>query len=274
MSDNCIVILTSEINQQNFYRSINLNGSKVHTSPLNKSLEFIEKKKPSLILLDCSSDACRGISVLKNIKTLYTCIPVIFITERASEDIAIEAFRCGARDYMRKPINIDELRKGIERLLSITKTSREKRRLCIMDSAPRNTASQSSHGNLLPASIANVIAYIEGNLNSQISLDSLAKVAFTSKYHFCKVFKKHMGMSPLKYVAFLRVTKAKELLLRDDLNISDVAWEVGFNDLSNFNKHFKKHTGISPSAYKTRGRRPGYSLRRSTDVHLRVVSSN
>lgn len=275
MANDTIIILTAEASQQNYYRSMQVNGNRIHTGSLYTYLELIERNKPSLILLDCSADIRQGITVLTDIKSRYSRIPVIFITERASEDVAVEAFRCGARDFIRKPIDMDELCDGIERLLSIAKSSREKRRLYVIKRGGIRPEALSPKGKILPASIVNVITYIEANLAYQICLDDLAKVYYTSKYHFCKIFKKYMGISPLKYVAFLRVSKAKNLLLRDDLTISDVAWEVGFNDLSNFNKHFKKHTGISPSAYKTNSKRPGHTLGMSrSNVHLRTISSN
>jgi AraC-like DNA-binding protein len=54
----------------------------------------------------------------------------------------------------------------------------------------------------------------------------------------------------MEFVSCLRITRARELLLREDLNISMVALEVGYNDASTFIRHFKKLTGLRPSDYK------------------------
>jgi AraC family transcriptional regulator len=73
-----------------------------------------------------------------------------------------------------------------------------------------------------------------------------------SKHHFCRVFKRHLGISPLQFFIRMRVERAKELLKNRALSVSMVALEVGFNDISNFIKHFKKVTGITPSAFRKR----------------------
>jgi transcriptional regulator GlxA family with amidase domain len=162
----------------------------------------------------------------------------------------IEAFRRGARDYLKKPVNVLELQKSIECILLMKKTQRGQRRSCLMNIYYREISIEDTKKKSLPQNIHSVLRYVDKNLTSQISLEILAKIACSSKYHFCKVFKKHMDMSPLRYVALKRVKKAEELLMYSDMNISEVAWEAGFNDLSNFNKHFKKYTGITPSFYK------------------------
>lgn len=101
-----------------------------------------------------------------------------------------------------------------------------------------------------PQNLLQVIAFIEGNLWSSMELGSLAKKAHLSKFHFCRVFKRHIGMNPMKFVAVLRIERAKELLTSNDKTVSLVANEVGFRDLSNFIRQFKKITGMTPTMYR------------------------
>ncbi len=101
-----------------------------------------------------------------------------------------------------------------------------------------------------PQNLLQVVAFIEGNLWSSMELGSLAKQAHLSKFHFCRVFKRHIGMNPMKFVAVLRIERAKELLTRNDKTVSLVANEVGFRDLSNFIRQFKKLTGVTPTMYR------------------------
>jgi YesN/AraC family two-component response regulator len=250
MSESPIVVLTSQTNNKTYYRSLQYNGNRVQTCLFCESIEFIESNKPHVVLLDCGTDTHSGLNLLREIKSFYSCTPVIFITEVTSEDVAVEAFRCGARDYLKKPVHMPKLQETLECLLMFRKVSREKRQSYFINRSSLKKDTESSSGQLVPANITSVIRYIEVHLTDQISLGQLASIAHVSKYHFCKVFKRHIGMSPLRYVALKRIKKAKELLLHADLNISEIAWEVGFNDLSNFNKHFKKYTGITPTMYK------------------------
>ncbi len=250
MPENSIVIFTSDENNQSCYYSIMKNGASVELLPLLESIDCIDRQIHDLVLLDCGMEVEDGLTVLRDIKTLHPAIPVIFITELNSEESAVNAFRSGARDYLKKPFKTEELEKSMATLLSIKRQSREQRSTCFLHSNNNEEARDIPQNYLYPGNVNRALRYIEYNLTEQISLEKLASVAHMSKYHFCKIFKRYVGMSPMRYVAFNRVKKAKKLLSLSDLNVSEIAWEVGFNDLSNFNKHFKKITGITPTDYK------------------------
>ncbi|HZV82087.1 MAG TPA: helix-turn-helix transcriptional regulator, partial [Geobacteraceae bacterium] len=70
-----------------------------------------------------------------------------------------------------------------------------------------------------------------------------------SKYHFCREFKKSTGMTPMNYLARLRIKRSKEFL-RKNLPVSTIAMKVGFNDLSSFNRHFRKFVGLTPTEFR------------------------
>ena len=94
------------------------------------------------------------------------------------------------------------------------------------------------------------IRFIDENIPNVIHLDMVAKEANTSPYHLCRFFKKHVGISPMKFVTYMRLEKAKGLLGKSDSTISAVASEVGLNDTSSFVKLFKRFTGMTPTGYK------------------------
>lgn len=101
-----------------------------------------------------------------------------------------------------------------------------------------------------PGNINHVIGYIEENLWSPLDLGNLAEKANLSKFHFCRTFKRHVGINPMKFVNVRRIERAKDLLMKSQLSVSLVASEVGFRDLSNFIRQFKKHTGVTPTMYR------------------------
>ena len=78
----------------------------------------------------------------------------------------------------------------------------------------------------------------------------LANQANVSKYHFCRLFKRRMGTTPMQFVLARRIIRAKELLRREGLTISMVAAEAGFSELSSFTEQFKKFTGKTPTQYR------------------------
>jgi len=71
-----------------------------------------------------------------------------------------------------------------------------------------------------------------------------------SRFHFCRVFKRHLKQSPISYLIGLRIERARNLLKTTDLSMSEVAALVGFNDISNFSRMFKELNGVSPSRFR------------------------
>ncbi len=96
-----------------------------------------------------------------------------------------------------------------------------------------------------------ITAYISDNLSEPIGLDELAALAGISPYHFARSFKKATGLSPHQYIIHCRMQKAKQLLLKSKLSITDIALDVGYKDVSNFINAFRKAVGTSPKKYRS-----------------------
>ena len=94
------------------------------------------------------------------------------------------------------------------------------------------------------------VRYISENLSSDITLAEIASVACLSPNYFVRKFKAKFGVSPLKYVAMMRMERAKTLLRDKSLSVTEVMTSVGFCDSAHFSKAFKAFAGYSPRAYK------------------------
>lgn len=95
-----------------------------------------------------------------------------------------------------------------------------------------------------------VIAYIHQNIYEPLSLLKLAGHVAYSPYHFTRIFKERVGLSPLYYVSSLRIQKAKELLLRTDLSVRDIGLEIGQQSLGTFTSRFTERVGMTPSEFR------------------------
>jgi len=89
-------------------------------------LEIVRRDPPDLILLDLQMPRLDGMGVLEALQRERLDIPVILMTFHGSEDIAIEVFRMGVRDYLKKPYTAEEMLNAIERSLSEVRLRREK----------------------------------------------------------------------------------------------------------------------------------------------------
>lgn len=94
------------------------------------------------------------------------------------------------------------------------------------------------------------LAFIQQNLDKEISIKELADKACLSSDHFTRSFKKSVGIAPLDYVNQKRVEKAQLLLATTNLPLKEVLVKTGFNSASYFNRIFRKLTGSTPLGYR------------------------
>lgn len=93
-----------------------------------------------------------------------------------------------------------------------------------------------------------VIHYVAEHYTEPITLSDLAQTVFLSTHYLCRLFKQVCGVSPMEYVANLRMTKAKELLIQG-LSVEQTCEQVGYGNFSHFSRQFRQKVGISPRQY-------------------------
>ena len=100
--------------------------------------------------------------------------------------------------------------------------------------------------------ITKALLFINLNFAKQITLDEISSKCAMSKYHFARTFKRVTGITFRKYHNKTRVEASKILLKKQELNITEICYAVGFNDASYFSRVFRKFEGVSPALYKKR----------------------
>lgn len=95
--------------------------------------------------------------------------------------------------------------------------------------------------------LALVLDLIENDLSQDLSLKILAATAGLSEYHFLRMFKQSTGYTPHQYVISQRIERAKELLKKTDMSITEIAYLLGFSSSAHFTHHFRRKTGVTPS---------------------------
>ena len=93
-------------------------------------------------------------------------------------------------------------------------------------------------------------SYIDNNLDSELTLGSLARKSFYNPSYFSRVFKQHFGTSLTEYVGRRRIEYAVKLLLKTDLSVDEIARKSGFTERSTFYHAFSRYTGKSPTDYR------------------------
>ena len=100
--------------------------------------------------------------------------------------------------------------------------------------------------------IGEAISHLERNIHREVNLEELASIAHMSQRSFLRVFQSATGTSPLAWVIAQRINRACHLLRHTDRRVTEVAFDVGFNDSNYFSRQFRKIAGLSPRDYRLR----------------------
>jgi len=98
--------------------------------------------------------------------------------------------------------------------------------------------------------INRVFEFIDENLESDLSLNTVSEIAFFSPFHFHRVFKFITGETPNEYVTRRRIEKSASDLLHKNITATEIAHKYGFSDNSSYSRTFKKYFGVSPTEFK------------------------
>ena len=108
-----------------------------------------------------------------------------------------------------------------------------------------------------PPFITRAKQLIRERFAEDLSLRMISSAVNTSRFYFCKQFRKATGLSLTEFVSRIRIEKAKNLLLNRNLRVSEIAYAIGFQSLTHFNRAFKRIVGRSPTAYRSLLPSPG-----------------
>lgn len=105
-------------------------------------------------------------------------------------------------------------------------------------------------GGIPQRQLLQVLDFVDAHLDQDLKLAELAQLLDMSQFHFSRLFKQSMGLSPFQYLLQQRVERAKQLLKQTDQPIIEIALECGFSSHSHLSKQFRQLTGITPKAYR------------------------
>lgn len=107
-----------------------------------------------------------------------------------------------------------------------------------------------SPGTLGSRRLANILEYIDVHYKEPLSLERLAEEAGVSRFHFVRLFKERVGVTPHRYLIKIRMDAAASLLTGTNLSILDIALECGYQSQAHFSTAFQRHFSHSPSSYR------------------------
>lgn len=105
-------------------------------------------------------------------------------------------------------------------------------------------------GGLSEHHLLRVTGYINDHLATEIKLSDLSELVEISQFHFSRLFKQSMGVTPHQYLIAQRIEQAKLLLKNSKLSVTEIAFSCGFNSHSHLGRYFRSFTGMAPKDYR------------------------
>jgi signal transduction histidine kinase/DNA-binding response OmpR family regulator/ligand-binding sensor domain-containing protein len=202
---------------------------------------------PDLIILDVMMPDINGHELCRMIRrdSHLSHIPVLMLTARHTEDSKLEGLQVGADDYMTKPFNPRILSLRMQRLVELGRqrlNSRGQQNL-----TPTDIPITSVDERLLKDAREYVEAHIA---ESELSVEELSRQLGMSRVNLYKRMVQLSGKTPIEFIRIIRLRRAAQLLRESQMHVSEIAFEVGFNNPKYFAKYFKEEFGMLPSAYQ------------------------
>jgi len=208
--------------------------------------EMIPELMPDLIISDVMMPEMDGNQLCKLVKSdkRTAGIPLILLTSCQSKEYKLEGLTVGADDYITKPFSIDILSLRIKKLMDLHASAPQR---SLIDPSPSEIVITSLDEKL----IDNAVKYVEDNISrSDLSVEELSQSLGMSRVHLYKKLVAITGKTPIEFIRVIRLKRAAQLLRESQQNVSEVAYQVGFNNPKYFSKYFKDEFGVLPSAYQ------------------------
>ncbi|MHA6247120.1 hybrid sensor histidine kinase/response regulator transcription factor [Pontibacter sp. CAU 1760] len=214
-----------------------------------EALSILLSETPDLIISDVMMPEMDGITLCRKIKQNVNInhIPVVLLTAKSEEEDNLEGLGMGADAYLVKPFNIEILRKTVQNII------RNREMLKNNFSGNQHHADKVQRVALKSADeklLAKLLDIINQNINNPaLSVEMLANEAGISRVHLHRKMKQLTNQTTRDFVRNIRLQQAAGLLSSKHINISEVAFAVGFTSLASFSTAFKELYGVPPTTY-------------------------
>ncbi len=220
---------------------------KVRTAINGKdALKKISEHKPDIILSDVMMPVMDGNKLCQAIRSNPQTerIPFIMLTARLAIDNKIEGMTIGADDYITKPFNFDLLNLRILNLIKWRNATPIGKKI---EPKIKHIEITSADEKL----VKDATTFVENNItNPELTVEMMSDYLNMSRVNLYKKLLSITGNTPKEFIRTIRLKHAEQMLREGQLNVSEVAYNVGFNNPKYFSKYFIEMFGTTPSQYK------------------------
>jgi ligand-binding sensor domain-containing protein/AraC-like DNA-binding protein/CheY-like chemotaxis protein len=224
------------------------------------ALEMLEVHRPHVVIVDFSMGDCSGMEFCNKLKNTENTkdIPLILLTNERTDELEELAIKCKVDRFIQRPVNFALLHTAIESLYEREKeheAANPPAKPTFEEQIERHKDISYDYSQLKIDStddklMARVVDAIRKNMsNSEFGVEDLSREVGMSRVHLNRKMKELTGSSPNALIKSIRLKQAAFLLVNNNLNVSEVAYTVGFNTPSYFTTNFTAFFGMSPKDF-------------------------
>lgn len=205
------------------------------------------ERTPDLIVSDIMMPGIDGLNLCKRVKsTIETShIPVILLTARTLVEQEIEGLETGADEYIHKPFHPRLLKLKVDKIIDAREALKRQFSKNASFVAKEMTVTSADEKFLQRA-----IDFVKENLSDpDLNIEKMSSALSISRVHLFRKLKALTNQNPTEFVRTIRLKQSAWLLSQGKLNISEIAYLVGFNSHQYFTNSFQKYFGMSPTEY-------------------------
>ena len=248
-SENVILIVEDNDDLRNYLvQKLSENYHVIETDNGITAIQLAFDNVPDLIISDIALPGKDGISITATLKSdiRTSHIPVILLTAKTEIQQQIEGMKSLADAYIAKPFNLQYLEETIKSVLKNHEILREH----YTSELPVELKTQAPK-KLDRKFINDFAAIVESNIeNDEFNIDEICKNIGVSRIQLYRKVKALLGCNVNEYILAVRLQKAKYLLNKNEMSISEIAYKVGFSSSAYFSTVFKNKFGVTPSEFK------------------------
>ena len=215
-------------------------------SGIEKALETV----PDLVISDVMMPGKNGFEVCEILKNdeRSSHIPLVLLTAKADMDSRLAGLRRGADAYLAKPFHPEELLLTLNNLLELRRQMQARYLDWATQETPVSETASAAATDPENEFLKKLRAVVEENLSdANLDVEALCRKIGMSRTNLHNKLSALTGLSTTLYVRKLRLRRAQELLRTTDSTISEIAYEVGFNDPKFFSRVYAEEYGAPPS---------------------------
>jgi YesN/AraC family two-component response regulator len=262
--ENILLIVDDEPDIRLLLKSIFQNDyTVIEAEDGDAGMQLAQQYLPNIILSDIMMPKLDGFELCKQLKlsTSTSHIPIILLTAKTDDASKLQGLHLGATDYITKPFLVEELKSKMNNLITlqnnVLRYLTNKYLLAISTNEEVNNYTlpeqlNIENNNKVDSQFLNQVnEIVQLNFEKQsFNIDEFAKALHISSVQLRRKLKAIANITPVEFLRNYRLNKAKQFLKNEAYNISEVAYNTGFDSISYFSRVFHDEFGISPSEYR------------------------